>query len=138
MQCIKTIFVVEIVSCFLDVFFNSPKFISVLHIHQTIPLFRSNYIFSSFYFCYVPATGQYTRGERKKTYVRDGDTKDTKIQKKYKKIDIISVKNVMILTADLPPNWWVATSDSTGQNSLKFGHYHFKSGLDRKRNQNWK
>ena len=53
MQCIKTIFVVEIVSCFLDVFFKSPKFISILHIPQTIPLFQSNYILSSFDFCSV-------------------------------------------------------------------------------------
>ena len=41
MQCIKTIFVFKIVNCFLDVFFKSPKFISILHIPQTIPLFRS-------------------------------------------------------------------------------------------------
>ena len=32
MQCIKTTFVVEIVSFFLDVLFKSPKFISILQI----------------------------------------------------------------------------------------------------------
>ena len=36
---------------------------------QTIPLFRSNYILSCFDFCYVPAMGQYTRGEKKETQV---------------------------------------------------------------------
>ena len=41
MQCIRTIFVFEIVNCFLDIFFKSPKLISILHIPQTIPLFRS-------------------------------------------------------------------------------------------------
>ena len=44
MQCTKTIVVVEIVSCFLDVFFKSPKFTSLLHGPQTIALFRSNYM----------------------------------------------------------------------------------------------
>ena len=43
MQCTKTVFVVEIVSCFLDVFFKSPKFTSLSHGPQTIALFRSNY-----------------------------------------------------------------------------------------------
>ena len=62
MQCIKTIFVFEVVNCFLDVFFKSPKFISILHIPQTIPLCRSNYILSSLDFFYVPPIGQYTRG----------------------------------------------------------------------------
>ena len=33
------IFVFEMVNCFLDVFFKSPKFTSILHIPQTIPLF---------------------------------------------------------------------------------------------------
>ena len=37
------------------------------------------------------------------------ETKDTKVQKKYKKSDIVSVKNVLILAADLSPNWWVGT-----------------------------
>ena len=63
MQCIRTIFVFEIVNCFLDVFFKNPKLISRLHIPQTIPLFRSNYILSSMDFFYVPAVGQYTREE---------------------------------------------------------------------------
>ena len=71
-QCIKTIFVSEIVNCFLDVFFKSLKFISILHIPQTIPLFWSNYILSSMDFFYVLAIGQYTRGRgaRKKTQVK--------------------------------------------------------------------
>ena len=59
----RTIFVFEIVNCFLDVFFKNLKFISILHIPQTIPLFRPNYILCSFDFFYVPAIGQYTRGE---------------------------------------------------------------------------
>ena len=63
MQCIRTIFVFETVNCFLDVFFKSPKLITILHIPQTIPLFHSNYILSSMDFFYVPAMGQYTRGE---------------------------------------------------------------------------
>ena len=62
MQCIRTIFVFETVNCFLDVFFKSPKLISILHIPQTIPLFQSNYIFCSMDFFSVPAMGQYTRG----------------------------------------------------------------------------
>ena len=72
MQCIRTIFVFETVNCFLDIFFKSPKLISILHIPQTIPLFQSNYILSSMDFFYVPAMGQYTRGEgaRKKTQVK--------------------------------------------------------------------
>ena len=37
-----------------------------------------------------------------------------------KKSEIISVKKVLILTADLSPKWWVGTSDRTGQNSLKW------------------
>ena len=63
MQCIRTILVFETVNCFLDVFFKSPKLFSILHIPQTIPLFQSNYILSSMDFFYVPAMGQYTRGE---------------------------------------------------------------------------
>ena len=43
MQCNKTIFVVEIVSCFLDVFFKSAKFTSLLHGPKTIAVFWSNY-----------------------------------------------------------------------------------------------
>ena len=73
MQCIRTIFVFEIVNCFPDVFFKSPKLISILHIPQTIPLFQSNYILSSIDFFYIPAMGQYRRAEgegRKKTQVK--------------------------------------------------------------------
>ena len=65
------IFVCEIVNCFLDVFYKSRKFISILHIPQTIPLIRSNYILSSLDFCYVPAIGQYTRGEGRKPKLRE-------------------------------------------------------------------
>ena len=50
-----------------------------------------------------------------------------------KKSEIISVKKVLILTADLSPKWWVATSDRTGQNSLKLVHSLLKSGHDRKK-----
>ena len=63
MQCIRTIFLFETVNCFLDIFFKSHKLFSILQIPQTIPLFQSNYIFSSIDFFYVPAMGQYTRGE---------------------------------------------------------------------------
>ena len=63
MQCIRTIFVFETVNCFLEIFFKSPKLITILHIPQTILLFQSNYILSSMDFFYVPAMGQYTRGE---------------------------------------------------------------------------
>ena len=52
----------EIVNCFLDVFFKNLKFISILHIPHTIPLFRPNYILCSLDFFYVPAIGQYTMG----------------------------------------------------------------------------
>ena len=62
MQWITTAFVFEIVNCFLDVFCKSPKFISMLHIPQTIPLFRPNYILCNLDFFYVLAIGQYTRG----------------------------------------------------------------------------
>ena len=72
MQYTVTIFVVEIVSCFLDVFFKSPKFTSLLHGPQRIPLFQSNYILSNFDFCYVPAMGQYTRGGGRKPELREG------------------------------------------------------------------
>ena len=44
---------------------------------------------------------------------------------------------MLILTADLSPNWWVGTSDWTGQNSLKFVHCLLKSDHDRKNNQKW-
>ena len=63
MQCIRSIFVFEILNCFLDVFFKSPKLVSILHIPQTIPLFRSNYILSSIDFFDLPAMGKYTRAE---------------------------------------------------------------------------
>ena len=63
MQCIRTIFVFEIVNCFPYVFFKNLKFISILHIPQTIPLFRPDYILCSLDFFYVPAIGQYTSGE---------------------------------------------------------------------------
>ena len=45
---------------------------SILNIPQTIPLLRSNYILSKIVFFYVPAMGQYTRGEGegKKTQVK--------------------------------------------------------------------
>ena len=39
-----------------------------------------NYILSTFDFCYVSATGQYTRGKRKKTLIK-GRTEDRKTQK---------------------------------------------------------
>ena len=51
----------------------------------------------------------------------------------HKKSEIISVKKVLILTADLSPKWWVGTSDRTGQNSLKLVHSLLKSGHDRKK-----
>ena len=50
----------------------------------------------------------------------------------HKKSDIISVKKVLTLTADLSPKWWVGTSDRTGQNSLKLVHSLLKNGHDRK------
>ena len=55
----------------------------------------------------------------------------------HKKSEIISVKKVLILTADLSPKWWVGTSDRTGQNSLKLVHSLLKSGYDRKVGQKW-
>ena len=55
----------------------------------------------------------------------------------HKKSEIISVKKVLILTADLSPKWWVGTSDRTGQNSLKLVHSLLKSGHDRKIDQKW-
>ena len=58
-----TIFVFEIVNCFPYVFFKNLKFISTLHIPQTIPLFRPDYILCSLDFFYVPDMGQYTREE---------------------------------------------------------------------------
>ena len=70
MQCIRTIFVFEIVKCFPYVFLKNLKFISVLYIPQTIPLFRPNYILCSLDFFYVPAIGQYTRGGGEKTQVK--------------------------------------------------------------------
>ena len=53
----------------------------------------------------------------------------------YKKSDIISVKKVLILTADLSPKWWVEMSDRTGRNYLKLVHSLLKSGHDRKIDQ---
>ena len=50
----------------------------------------------------------------------------------HKKSEIISVKKVLILTADLSQKWWVGRSDSTGQNSVKLVHSLPKSGHDRK------
>ena len=47
--------------------------------------------------------------------------------------DIISVKKMLILTADFSPKWWVGTSDRTGQNSLKLVHSLLKSDHDRNR-----
>ena len=44
----------------------------------------------------------------------------------HKKSEIISVKKVLILTADLSPKWWVGTSDRTGQNSLNLVHSSLK------------
>ena len=76
MQCIRTIFVFEIVNCFPYVFFRDLKFISILHIPQTIPLFWPNYISCSLDFFYVPAIGQYMRGGgRKRTQVKGGTEK---------------------------------------------------------------
>ena len=54
-----------------------------------------------------------------------------------KKSEIISVKKVLILTADLSSKWWVGTSDRTGQNSLKLVHFLLKSGDDREKNHKW-
>ena len=53
----------------------------------------------------------------------------------HKKSEIISVKKVLILTADLSPKWWVGTSDRTGQNSLTLVHSLLKSGHERKVDQ---
>ena len=53
----------------------------------------------------------------------------------YKKSEIISVKKVLILTADLSSKWWVGTSDRTGQNSRKLVHSLLESGHDRKIDQ---
>ena len=76
-------------------------------------------------------------GKRKKTQVKGRTEKrKTEVQEKYKKSDIISVKNVLIITADLSPNWWAGTSDSTGQNSLKLVHSQHRSGHDRKKIRN--
>ena len=52
-----------------------------------------------------------------------------------KKSEIISVKKVLILTADLSPKWWVATSDRTGQNYLELVHSLLESDHDRKKSQ---
>ena len=65
---------------------------------------------------------------------KNGETKDIKVQKMHKKSEIISVKKVLILTADLSPKSWEGTSDRTGQNSLKLVHFLLKSGHDREKN----
>ena len=52
-----------------------------------------------------------------------------------KKSEIIIVKKVLILTADLSPKWWVGASDRTGQNSLKLVHSLLKSGHDKKKSE---
>ena len=52
-----------------------------------------------------------------------------------KKSEIISVKKVLILTADFSAIWWVGTSDRRGQNSLKLVHFLLKSGHDKKKSQ---
>ena len=52
----------------------------------------------------------------------------------HKKSEIIIVKKVLILTADLSPKWWEETSDRTGQNSLKLVHFLLNSGRDREKN----
>ena len=101
MQCIRTIFVFEILNCFLDDFFKNLKFISILYIPQTIPLFLPNYILCSFDFFYVPAIGQYMRGGgggRKPKLREEQRKKDIKVQKMCKKSDIIGVKKVSIST----------------------------------------
>ena len=67
----------------------------------------------------------------KKTQVK-GRTEKRK--KMHKKSEIISVKKVLILTADLSPKWWVGTSDRTNQNSLKLVHFLLKSGHDGEKN----
>ena len=51
----------------------------------------------------------------------------------HKESEIISVKKVLIITADLSPKWWVGTSDRTGQNSPKLVHSLLKSGHNRKK-----
>ena len=53
----------------------------------------------------------------------------------HKKSEIISVKKVLILTADLSPKWWVGKSDRTGQNSLKSVPSLLESSHDRKIDQ---
>ena len=50
-----------------------------------------------------------------------------------KKSEIISVKKVLMLTAELSPKWWEGASDRTGQNSLKLVHSHLKCDHDRKK-----
>ena len=130
----------EIVNCFPYVFFKNLKFISILHIPQTIPLFRPDYILCSLDLFYVSAMGQYTRGkgereEENPSKGKNKETKDIKVQKMHKKSEIISVKKVLILTADLSPKWWVGTSDRTGQNSLKLVYSILKSSHDRKIDQ---
>ena len=93
MQCIKTIFVVEIVSCFLDVFFKTPKFISILHIPRQFHYFRQ----ITFYPVLISVTSRPRANIRelkgRKPMLSDGQrNKRHKSQKKYKKSDIMSVK----------------------------------------------
>ena len=67
MQCTETIFVFEIVSCFLEVFFKSPKFTSLLHDPKTIAVFRSNDKRG-----YVRIRAIYEGGEGIKPILREG------------------------------------------------------------------
>ena len=53
----------------------------------------------------------------------------------HKESEIISVKKVLILTADFSPKWWVGTSDRISQNFLKLVNSLLKSGHDRKKSE---
>ena len=72
------------------------------------------------------------QGRKPKLNEENRESKNIKVQKMHKKSEIICVKKVLILTADLSIKWWVGTSDRTGQNSLKLVHSLLKSGHDRK------
>ena len=51
-------------------------------------------------------------GKGRKPKLREGRRNERhKCSEKVQEIDIISVKNVLILTGDLSPIWWVETSD---------------------------
>ena len=94
--------------------------------------------FVQFEFLLRPGHGPIYEGggeEENPSKGKNRETKDIKVQKMCKKSDIIGVKKVLILTADLSPKWWVGTSDRTGQNSLKLVHSLLKSGHDRKIDQ---